>query len=48
MTLEQIKKMEYQGGGYFREKGPKGKKMPTVHAPELVAVLIKMLEEKGD
>lgn len=46
MTLEQIKQLEYQGGGYFRLPGPKGEKRPTIHAPELLKVLLTLLEEK--
>ena len=47
MTLDEIKQLEYQGGGYFRLRGPKGKKMPIIHAPELVALLLDLLQEKG-
>lgn len=33
---------EYQGGGYFRQKGvPRGKIAPIIHAPELVDQLEK-------
>lgn len=45
MTLDQIKQLEYQGGGYFRMRGPKGKKMPTIHAPHLLKIMLKLLAE---
>ena len=45
MTLEEIKQLEYAGGGYFRLPGPKGVSRPVIHAPELRKLLLKMLEE---
>lgn len=48
MTLEQIKQLEYVGGGYFRIPGPVGKAMPIIHAPELLQLLLKLLAEKAE
>lgn len=45
MTLEEIRRLEYLGGGYFRIPGPVGKKMPIIHAPELLALLLKKIAE---
>lgn len=44
MTVEEIRKLEYVGGGYFREPGPVGQTRPIHRAPEVVAALLKLLE----
>lgn len=43
MSEIDITKLEYVGGGYFRMPGPPGKKMPTVHGPELLKLVRKLL-----
>lgn len=45
ISRETIAGLEYCGGGYFRTPGPVGKKTFCIHAPELVAVLLRMLDE---
>lgn len=46
MTLEEIRKLKYLGGGYFRIPGPVGQRMPIIHAPELLIKLLQILDEK--
>lgn len=33
-----LSNFEYVGGGYYREKGPKGEVRPTLHGPELLRI----------
>lgn len=46
MTAEEIRKLKYVGGGYFRVPGPIGTTMPIYRAPEVVEALLKLLEVK--
>lgn len=47
MTLDEIRQLEYAGGGYFRLPGPVGKKTKIIHGPELHKLLLKILDQKG-
>lgn len=40
VTLEDIKIMEYCGGGYFRTKMPVGQSAKIIHGPELKRMLL--------
>lgn len=44
MTVADIRRLEYQGGGYFRLPGPTGEKRPIAHAPELVRALLERID----
>lgn len=48
MTLEEIRRLEYQGGGYFRLPGPTGERRPIMHAPELLRRLLEIIDETDD
>ena len=48
MKPEEIRKLKYVGGGYFRIPGPVGKKSPTIHGPELLELLLKYLPERDE
>jgi hypothetical protein len=39
LTIEEIRKMEYAGGGYFREKLPRGQSARILHGPEIQRIL---------
>lgn len=45
LTVDEIRQLEYAGGGYFRIPGPVGKKTKIIHAPELRELLLKLLDE---
>jgi len=44
MTVDEIERMRYEGGGYFRVPGPKGVGMPIIHAPELREILLREIQ----
>lgn len=46
LTLDEIRSLEYAGGGYFRLPGPVGKKSKIIHAPELRTLLLQLLDQK--
>lgn len=46
LTLEDIRRLEYVGGGYFRMPGPKGQKTVCLHGPELLNLFIQLMEKK--
>jgi len=41
VTVEDIKKMEYKGGGYFRLPAPTGQNTKIIHGPEIQRILLK-------
>lgn len=47
MTLDEIRQLEYAGGGYFRLPGPVGKKAKIIHGPELHKLLLEILDQSG-
>jgi len=44
VTIEDIKKMVYSGGGYFREKKPAGQNAKIIHGPEIQRILLQEIE----
>jgi hypothetical protein len=45
MTRDQLRELKYEGGGYFRVKAPRGVRSPTIHGPELLRILLELLEQ---
>lgn len=47
MTIEQIKLLQYVGGGYFRIPNKKlGEKSPTIHGPDLLELFHKYIQQQ--
>lgn len=47
LDTQDVRKLEYVGGGYFRMPGPVGKSTFVIRAPELVRLLLERLEDEG-